>query len=153
MTKFTIQPHGRLQEWIAHEKRYFSDAGLDYEFCGGLSAERKKQVDASGKIVDVFSGAFETYERGKGNEGERENAAAAIESHPRGSLQRHDDGNCFRQSLAIQSSRDLDHGQADGAGTCLHDGGSGPVSTGPYGPPTGKGLGCSFLVPCIHWQS
>ena len=71
MTKFTIQPHGRLQEWIAHEKGYFSDAGLDYELRGGLSAERKKQVDASGKIVDVFSGAFEAYERGKGNK-ERE---------------------------------------------------------------------------------
>jgi len=36
-----------------------------------LSAERKKQVDARGKIVDVFSGAFEAYERGKGNK-ERE---------------------------------------------------------------------------------
>ena len=72
MTKFTIQPHGRLQEWIAHEKCYFSDTGLDYEFRGGLSSERKKQVDASGKIVDVFSGAFEAYARGKGNKGERE---------------------------------------------------------------------------------
>src|SRR5215212_4862883 len=30
--KFTIQPHGRLQEWIAHEKGYFRDEGLDYEF-------------------------------------------------------------------------------------------------------------------------
>src|SRR5262249_55655428 len=67
MAKFTIQPHGRLQEWIAHEKGYFRDAGLDYEFRGGLSAERKKEVDASGKIVDVFSGAFESYEQGKGN--------------------------------------------------------------------------------------
>ena len=55
MAKFTIQPHGRLQEWIAHEKGYFRDADLDYEFRGGLSAERKKEVDASGKIVDVFS--------------------------------------------------------------------------------------------------
>ena len=36
MAKFTIQPHGRLQEWIAHEKGYFRDAGLDYEFRGGL---------------------------------------------------------------------------------------------------------------------
>lgn len=44
MAKFTIQPHGRLQEWIAHEKGYFRDAGLDYEFRGGLSAQRKKQV-------------------------------------------------------------------------------------------------------------
>src|SRR5262249_32935866 len=67
MAKFTIQPHGRLQEWIAHEKGYFRDAGLDYEFRGGLSAQRKKEVDASGEIVDVFSGAFESYQQGKGN--------------------------------------------------------------------------------------
>src|SRR5262249_18702577 len=35
----------------------------------GLSAERKKEVDASGQIVDVFSGAFESYQQGKGNKG------------------------------------------------------------------------------------
>jgi hypothetical protein len=69
MAKFTIQPHGRLQEWIAHGKGYFHEAGLDYEFRGGLSAERKKKVVAGGKIVDVFSGAFESYEQGKGNKG------------------------------------------------------------------------------------
>ena len=45
MAKFTIQPHGRLQEWIAHENGYFRAAGLDYEFRGGLSAQRKKEVD------------------------------------------------------------------------------------------------------------
>src|SRR5262245_45571187 len=32
MAKFVIQPHGRLQEWIADEKGYFRDEGLDYEF-------------------------------------------------------------------------------------------------------------------------
>ena len=36
MAKFAIQPHGRLQEWIAHENGYFRDAALDYEFRGGL---------------------------------------------------------------------------------------------------------------------
>src|SRR5207247_9617285 len=64
------------------------------------------------------------------------NAPAAIESHPRGSFQRHDDRNSFRQSLAIQSSRDLDHGRADVAGTCVRDGGSAPFQTGAYGSPT-----------------
>jgi hypothetical protein len=29
---FRIMPHGRLQEWIAEEKGYSTDAGLDYEF-------------------------------------------------------------------------------------------------------------------------
>src|SRR5262244_3405670 len=77
MAKFTIQPHGRLQEWIAHEKGYFRDAGLDYEFRGGLSAQRKKEVDASGEIVDVFSGAFESYQQGKGNKGVKSDISCA----------------------------------------------------------------------------
>ena len=35
MSKFRIQPHGRLQEWVAEEKGYFRDEGLDYEFQQG----------------------------------------------------------------------------------------------------------------------
>jgi hypothetical protein len=77
MAKFTIQPHGRLQEWIAHEKGYFRDAGLDYEFRGGLSAERKKEVDADGRIADVFSGAFESYQQGKGTKGVKSDISCA----------------------------------------------------------------------------
>ena len=38
MSKFRIQPHGRLQEWVAEEKGYFTDAGLDYEFALILSS-------------------------------------------------------------------------------------------------------------------
>ena len=30
--KFIIEPHFRLQEWIAEEKGYFKDEGLDYVF-------------------------------------------------------------------------------------------------------------------------
>jgi NitT/TauT family transport system substrate-binding protein len=32
MARFRIQTHGRLQEWVAEEKGYFADEGLDYEF-------------------------------------------------------------------------------------------------------------------------
>ena len=32
MAKFRIMPHSRLQEWVAEEKGYFRDEGLDYEF-------------------------------------------------------------------------------------------------------------------------
>ena len=28
---FKIQPHTRIQEWVALEKGYFTDEGLDYE--------------------------------------------------------------------------------------------------------------------------
>jgi len=30
--KFIIEPHFRLQEWVAEEKGYFKDEGLDYVF-------------------------------------------------------------------------------------------------------------------------
>ena len=32
MSKFIIEPHFRLQEWVAEEKGYFRAEGLDYEF-------------------------------------------------------------------------------------------------------------------------
>ena len=32
MPKFIIEPHFRLQEWVAEEKGYFRDEGLDHEF-------------------------------------------------------------------------------------------------------------------------
>lgn len=32
MRKFIIQPHVRLQEWVAEENGYFTEEGLDYEF-------------------------------------------------------------------------------------------------------------------------
>jgi NitT/TauT family transport system substrate-binding protein len=32
MAKFVIQPHVRLQEWVAEDLGFFRDAGLDYEF-------------------------------------------------------------------------------------------------------------------------
>lgn len=32
MTKFIVEPHFRLQEWVAEEKGYFRAEGLDYEF-------------------------------------------------------------------------------------------------------------------------
>ena len=32
MGKFVIAPHMRLQEWVAEEKDYFKQEGLDYEF-------------------------------------------------------------------------------------------------------------------------
>src|SRR5258708_14577324 len=32
MGKFIVEPHFRLQEWVAEEKGYFRDQELDYEF-------------------------------------------------------------------------------------------------------------------------
>jgi NitT/TauT family transport system substrate-binding protein len=77
MAKFTIQPHGRLQEWIAHEKGYFRDAGLDYDFGQRPWAANEKQVDASGKVTEVKSGAFEAYKQAGGSKGVKSDISCA----------------------------------------------------------------------------
>jgi len=77
MVKFIIQPHGRLQEWIAHEKGYFRDEGLDYEFVPGLSSGRAKQIDATGQVAEIRSGAFESYKQAGGNKGVRSDISCA----------------------------------------------------------------------------
>jgi hypothetical protein len=42
MATFRITPHGRLQEWVADEKGYFRDEGLDYEFVYGTAAVKTR---------------------------------------------------------------------------------------------------------------
>jgi NitT/TauT family transport system substrate-binding protein len=77
MGKFTIQPHGRLQEWIADEKGYFREEGLDYEFRHGLSTASRKQLDSSGAVAELRSGAFEAYQQGGGNKGVKSDISCA----------------------------------------------------------------------------
>jgi len=77
MAKFIIQPHGRLQEWIADEKGYFRDEGLDYEFKAGRDIQSIKRVDASGRISEVRTGAFESYKEGGGNKGVKSDISCA----------------------------------------------------------------------------
>src|SRR5437764_8828030 len=77
MGKFTIQPHGRLQEWIADQKGYFRDEGLDYELSPGLSASSEKKLDASGGVAEVRSGAFESYKQAGGNKGVKSDISCA----------------------------------------------------------------------------
>jgi hypothetical protein len=77
MAKFIIQPHGRLQEWIADEKGYFRAEGLDYEFGHGLSATSEKKLDSSGAVTEIRSGAFESYRQGGGNKGVKSDISCA----------------------------------------------------------------------------
>jgi NitT/TauT family transport system substrate-binding protein len=77
MEKFVIQPHGRLQEWIADEKGYFREEGLDYEFKHGLSMESAKRIDGSGAVAELRSGAFESYQRAGGNKGVKSDISCA----------------------------------------------------------------------------
>lgn len=60
MTKFVIAPHMRLHEWVAEEKDYFADEGLDYEFREQLSSDDGKRHDLGDKV-----GAYQTFERGR----------------------------------------------------------------------------------------
>ncbi len=60
MPGFVIEPHFRLQEWVAEEKGYFRDEGLDYVF-------RELVQSTDGKIHDQGSrvGAYQSFERGR----------------------------------------------------------------------------------------
>ena len=77
MGKFIIQPHGRLQEWIADKKGYFHDEGLDYEFRHGLSMESVKRTEPSGGVAEIRSGAFESYKSAGGNKGVKSDISCA----------------------------------------------------------------------------
>jgi hypothetical protein len=57
---FVIEPHFRLQEWVADEKGYFRDAGLDYVFQELIRSSDGKHHDRGDKV-----GAFQSFERGR----------------------------------------------------------------------------------------
>jgi hypothetical protein len=64
MGKFIIQPHGRLNDWVADEKGYFTEEGLDYEL--NVEGSRKNTprlaaVDSAVALEDNRFGAFERY--------------------------------------------------------------------------------------------
>ena len=69
MAKFRIQPHVRLQEWVAEECGFFREEGLDYEFDpkgfagGSMYAPTVKRSDSA--PLSVRSGAFEDMEQGR----------------------------------------------------------------------------------------
>ena len=73
MTKLIIQPHGRLNDWVAEEKGYFAAEGLAYEL--NVEGSRKNTprlaaVDSATPLEDNRFGAFERYAEGHGRKGE-----------------------------------------------------------------------------------
>lgn len=78
MTKFTIQPHGRLNDWVAEELGYFKDEGLDYFLNVDASYKTVPQLaealETDAPIKDNLFGAFERYAEGHGRKGGREDA-------------------------------------------------------------------------------
>ena len=68
MSRFRIQPHGRLQEWVAEEKGYFKEAGLDYQFVPSYYGQTQGygSVQSTGAVApEVTRGAFESYAEGR----------------------------------------------------------------------------------------
>jgi len=72
MHQFKIQPHSRLQEWVAEEKSYFRDEGLDYVFhmpgssLDEMGVGRTYHIQSTEEAPsDVKLGAFETMEKGR----------------------------------------------------------------------------------------
>ena len=64
MAKFRIQPHVRLQEWVAEELGLFAAEGLEYEFePQGLAGASVQPSDAA--PIEVRRGAFEDMEEGR----------------------------------------------------------------------------------------
>ncbi|HET7506434.1 MAG TPA: ABC transporter substrate-binding protein [Kofleriaceae bacterium] len=60
MSRFAIEAHFRLQEWVAEEKGYFRAEGLDYEFEEFIRSSDGAHHAATGK-----TGAFQSIERGR----------------------------------------------------------------------------------------
>ena len=58
--KFIIEPHFRLHEWVAEEKGYFKQEGLDYIF-----RETVQSSDGASHQLGDKVGAFQTFERGR----------------------------------------------------------------------------------------
>src|SRR3954452_14900794 len=65
MATFRISSHGRLQDWIAAEKGYFDDEGLDYELDVRVLENADQDIERSGD-ADVRVGAYELYRAGGG---------------------------------------------------------------------------------------
>jgi hypothetical protein len=60
VARFLIEPHFRLQEWVAEEKDYFRAEGLDYEFRELVRATEGKIHNKGNKV-----GAFQSFEEGR----------------------------------------------------------------------------------------
>src|SRR5262245_59452215 len=60
MNRFIIQPHFRLQEWVAEEKGYFKAVELEYEFREEVQSSDGRVHDRGDKV-----GAYQTFEAGR----------------------------------------------------------------------------------------
>ena len=88
MPKFIIEPHFRLQEWVAEEKGYFRDEGLDYIFRELVQSSDGQQHNTATKV-----GAYQSIEAGA------RRTSAAPATGPSGSPRRQVTANCSANSI------------------------------------------------------
>lgn len=78
MSTFIIQPHGRLNDWVAEEKGYFKDEGPDYFLNVEASQKTVPQlaeaIESDAPIKENLFGAFERYAEGHGRKGSGDGA-------------------------------------------------------------------------------
>ncbi len=60
MEKFVVAPHFRLHEWVAEEKGYFTDEGLEYQFRETMDSRASQGHHIGNKV-----GAYQTFEAGR----------------------------------------------------------------------------------------
>ena len=67
---FRIEPHVRLQEWVAEECGLFAAEGLEYEFeADGFAAGTAGAVSSADAVpLSVRSGAFEDMAAGRSSD-------------------------------------------------------------------------------------
>jgi NitT/TauT family transport system substrate-binding protein len=65
---FKIQPHVRLQEWVAEEHGFFADEGLEYEFDQSFMHGMAAVGSADAAPLSVRSGAFEDMAAGRSSD-------------------------------------------------------------------------------------
>ncbi len=58
-----IMPHGRLQEWVAEEKGFFTAEGLEYSFV--ISGDYGMSAVSRDDAGEIKTGAFETFGAGR----------------------------------------------------------------------------------------
>ena len=63
MSRFVIQPHFRLQEWVAQEKGYFAAQELDYIFREEIQATDGRIHDQGARV-----GAYQSLEEGRASD-------------------------------------------------------------------------------------
>lgn len=67
---FTVEPHVRLQEWVAEERGFFAAEGLEYEFAAaGFAGGTAGTVSSADSTpLSVRSGAFEDMAAGRSSD-------------------------------------------------------------------------------------